>query len=542
MTNGIYFDKRIVEMKGKLFPGLTSKKGNRTTIKPHAPPEILFITSYPPRECGIATYSYDLKKALQNKFGQTFSLKICALESEIENHPYTDEVKYILNTANAQNYYELAQHINDDDNISIVLIQHEFGLFDRDGNYFQSFLNKLTKPIVVVFHTVLPKPDESLKFKISNIVDTCNAVIVMTNNSAQILMHDYKIPQDKISIISHGTHLVKHLNKESLKEKFNLSGRKILSTFGLISGGKGIETTLEALPYIIKKNPNILFLIIGKTHPSVIKHEGEKYRNMLMQKVVALQLQDHVKFVNTYLPLQDLLEYLQLTDIYLFTSRDPHQAVSGTFSYAISCGCPIISTPIPHACEVLGDDKGIIVDFDNPKQLAEAVDHLLDDEQLRKNIISSALQSMAATTWENSALAHAVLFEKIDANKIVLQYTIPSINTDHIKKLTTDFGIIQFSNINQPDINSGYTLDDNARALIALCHHYALTNDDEDIPLIQTYFNFIKHCLQTEGYFLNYADEKRNFTEQNHNTNLADANGRAIWALGYLISMSHLVP
>jgi hypothetical protein len=389
---------------------------------------------------------------------------------------------------------------------------------------------------------VLPRPDEFLKVKVQKISGIADSIIVMTNSSAQLLINDYEVPEKKITIIPHGTHLVPHSDKELLKNKYNLSGKKVLSTFGLLSWGKSIETTLDALPAIVKSNPDVLFLIIGKTHPSVMKHDGEKYRKMLETKVEELQLQQHVQFINYFLPLPDLLEYLQLTDIYLFTSRDPNQAVSGTFSYAISCGCPVISTPIPHAREVLGNDTGIIIDFESPDQLSETVISLLNDEQLRINMSSNGLHRMASTAWENAAIKHAMLFEKIINDQIIFRYKIPDVNLDHIKKLTTDFGIIQFSKINQPDIESGYTLDDNARALIAMCQHFELTKDEGDIKYITIYFNFIKHCLQTRGYFFNYVNEQKHFTEQNSLANLADSNGRAIWALGYLVSLGDLLP
>ncbi len=505
-------------------------------------PEILFLCSYPPRECGIATYSQDLIRALKNKFNKSFTIRICPLESESEQHTYTDEIKYILNTDYPAAFITLAKFINEDAGIGMVMIQHEFGLFKNNEDNFKQFLQALAKPVTIVFHTVIPDPDKSLKEKVQQIAGACQSIIVMTNNSAKILTDDYAVNTGKITIIPHGTHLVPHSDKELLKGKYNLSGKKILSTFGLLSAGKSIETTLDALPAIIKKNQDVLFLIIGKTHPSVIKQEGEKYRIMLEAKVEELQLQQHVQFINQFLQLPDLLEYLQLTDIYLFTSRDPNQAVSGTVSYAISCGCPVISTPIPHAREILQNDAGIIIDFQQPQQLTEAVNSLLNDEQLRRNISSNGLHLMAPTAWENAAIAHARLIEKLNNHQLVLHYKIPAINLDHIKKLTTGFGIIQFSKINHPDIDSGYTLDDNARALIAMCQHYELTKDIGDIAFIKIYLNFIQYCLQRGGYFLNYVNEQKQFTEQNNSTNLADSNGRAIWALGYLISIGELLP
>ncbi|CAH0997955.1 hypothetical protein EMA8858_04090 [Emticicia aquatica] len=519
-----------------------SKKGFSVSENTNQLPEILFITSYPPRECGIATYSQDLIKALTNKFNHSFKISICPLESNNEQHIYAERIKYILNTDNSFAFIKLAEIINQDDAIQMVMIQHEFGFFDKKEESFRQFLMILEKPIILVFHTVLPNPDEILRIKVQNIADLCESIIVMTQSSAKILSNDYSVNKKKITVIPHGTHLVPHLDKDFLKKKYNVSGRKVLSTFGLLGSGKSIETTLEALPSIIKKNADVLFLIIGKTHPTIVKHEGEKYRQILEAKVETLHLQDHVRFVNYFLPLSDLLEYLQLTDIYLFTSKDPNQAVSGTFSYAISCGCPIISTPIPHALEVLKNDAGIIIDFENPKQLSDAVIHLLNDEVLRKNIRSNGLHKMAPTSWENAAIAHAMLFEKTSENQVKLHYKIPNINLEHIKRLTTEFGMIQFSIINIPDIDSGYTLDDNARAMVAMCQHYELTKDKTDIKYLVIYLNFIKFCLQADGKFLNYVDEQKNFTEQNYQTNLADSNGRAIWALGYLISIGNILP
>lgn len=521
---------------------VSSSSGTYQSNRTNSVPEILFITSYPPRECGIATYSHDLIKALNNKFNHSFKISICPLESNNEKHVYTEEIKYILNTENSRSYIKLAEIINDNDAIQMVMIQHEFGFFNKNECDFKQFLNKLTKPIILVFHTVLPNPNELLRINVQLIANYCEAVVVMTNSSADILAKNYRIDQEKITVIPHGTHLVPHSEKALLKEKYNVSGKKILSTFGLLSSGKSIETTLDALPAIVKKNPDVLFLIIGKTHPNVVKQEGEKYRRMLETKVDALQLQQHVRFINHYLALPDLLEYLQLTDIYLFTSKDPNQAVSGTFSYAMSCGCAIISTPIPHAREVLKNDGGIIIDFENPLQLSKAVISLLADETLRKNISSNGLHRIVSTAWENAAIAHAILFEKIADSQISLHYKIPVVNLDHLKRMTTKVGMIQFAVINQPDIDSGYTLDDNARAMVAMCQHYELTKDKADLDYIFIYFNFIKYCLQPNGIFLNYVSEDGIFTEQNYETNLNDSNGRAIWALGYLISIGELLP
>jgi len=273
-----------------------------------------------------------------------------------------------------------------------------------------------------------------------------------------------------------------------------------------------------------------------------VKNDGEKYREMLEQKVKDLEVQNNVRFINKYLELPELLEYLQLTDIYVFTTNDPHQAVSGTFAYAMSCACPIISTPIPHAKEILTADTGIIFDFRNSGQLAESVNKLLNDDELRKHMSTNALQKIVSTAWENSAVAHAALFEKISGNKLKLQYNLPEINLEHLNQMTTDTGIIQFSKINQPDIDSGYTLDDNARALIAMCMYFKKTQDKNCLPQIKKYLDFIKLCQQSGGDFQNYLNQECKFTVQNKDVNLEDSNGRAIWALGYVISLIGILP
>jgi len=525
--------------------GRTFNKKIQRFITPKASsklPEVLFITSYPPRECGIATYSQDLIKALNNKFSGSLCMKVCALESGISHYTYPKEVKYVLKTSLASGYHKLATAINEDKQIQIVLVQHEFGLYKVQEKAFQQFLQTLTKPVSIVFHTVLPHPDLALREKIHAMATFCSSFVVMTRHSADILVKKYDIPAEKIHVIAHGTHLVQHINKQTLKTKYGLQNRKILTTFGLLSSGKSIETTLEALPAIIRECPEVLFLIIGKTHPEVVRTEGEMYRSRLERKVLSLNLQNHVKFINSYLELEDLLEYLQLTDIYLFTSNDPNQAVSGTFVYAMSCGCPIISTPIPHAKEVLTAKNGILIDFQNSYQLAKGVLRLVNDEPLRSSISSNNLQKIVSTAWENSAVAHALLFEQMAGEQIHLQYDRPEINLSHLKHMTTNTGIIQFSQINQPDIQSGYTLDDNARAMVALCMHIKETGLTDSLPEIGKYLSFIRLCQKDTGNFYNYVNQNNQFTDQNETTNLEDSNGRAVWALGYVISLKDLLP
>lgn len=504
--------------------------------------EILFITSNLPRICGIATYSHDLINSLKSKFGQSFTLSVCALETDDVTYHYPAEVKYRLNTSKASEFNNMVSVINNDEDISAVCIQHEFGFYRRHENAFINFLQDLTKPILLVFHTVLPQPNEVLRSMVQQVVSPCKAVVVMTRHAARLLMDEYGIPEQKVTVIAHGTHLVPHESKELLKTAYGLQGRKVLTTFGLLSSGKSIETTLNALPAIVEECPEVVFLIIGKTHPEVVKEEGEAYRNSLKDLVKEHGLTQHVQFINSFLALPELLEYLQLTDIYLFTSSDPNQAVSGTFAYAMSCACPIISTPIPHAKEALTEHTGIVIDFGNAQQLAEGANRLLNDEPLRSRFSFQTLQRTVSTAWENSAVAHATLLNDIIPGNIPLLYTLPPVKLNHLKQMTTQTGMIQFSRVNQPDISSGYTLDDNARALIAMAMVVKLTGDEKQLEYIDRYLRFIKFCQQPGGDFLNYVDKNKTFTYQNQVTNLDDANGRAIWALGYIISLKGVLP
>lgn len=497
--------------------------------------EILCVTTYPPRVCGIATFSDDLIQAINKKFRQNFVVKVCAVESSIEKHTYNDTVKYILNTSEREEFSTVAEKINSDTDIKLVCIQHEFGLYSENKKAFLQFAQTITKPIVIVFHTVLPRPKDVLHKYLQEIIAACQAVVVMTHTSSAILQKEYQIEADKINIIPHGTHLVSQMSKRRLKEKYGFPGMRILSTFGLLSPGKSIETTLDALPAIVKENPMVIFLIIGETHPTIIKSEGEAYREMLKAKIIELNLTDHVRFVNFYLDLPILLEYLQMTDIYLFTSSDPDQAVSGTFVYALSCGCPIIATPIPHALELLKDDSGIIFDFHNSEQLAKSTNYLLKNEKLRIQMGMAGLQKTASTAWENTAIAYTWLFKKTIGSDEELSYSLPAVNTEHIKRMSRHFGIVQFSRGNRPDLDTGYTLDDNARALIALCKVDVDRKDPTCEKYVKRYLDYIKYCMQDDGSLKNYVDKSYKFTTQNDEVLLEDSNGRAVWALGFFI-------
>lgn len=512
----------------------------RENLKPGK--EILVLTSYPPRECGIATYSKDLINALREGMSSSFSVSICALENEKSIRNYPSEVKYFLNINNQSDYIQLAERINRDKNIQAVFIQHEFGLYGGEfGEYLMYFLYSLSKPVYVTFHTVIPSPEEKRKLIVRSMVTIAEKTIVMTKKSAQILVEDYGLSESKITIIPHGIHPIEPKGKVKLHKAYGYENKKIISTFGLLSSNKNIETALEALPKVIEKFPEVMYVILGKTHPEVIKNEGEEYREFLKQKVKDLGLENQVSFINLYLETSELLEFLQLTDIYLFTSKDRDQAVSGTFAYAMACGCPVVATAIPHAKELLTEDIGILVDFENPGQLASALIRLLDDDELREWMGKNAIYKSKASEWKNVAVKHARVLQSHVAEK-ELNFDLPEISLKHILKLTDRFGILQFSNMEIPDISSGYTLDDNARALIAMCMHWESKKDPKIFLLMDKYLSLLESCQREDGVFFNYIDHEGNEHLQNEGENLEDANGRAIWALGTLVAHREHLP
>jgi glycosyltransferase involved in cell wall biosynthesis len=508
----------------------------------HHAAEILMVSSFPPRECGIATYTQDLVNALHLQFDNQFRCVICALESDATHHRYPNAPSYILQTNDRNAFVKSAFRINRNARIKLVVIQHEFGLFAANEEAFLHFLEQLNAAVVMVFHTVLPVPEVKFKTYVKALITAVDAVVVMTDHAASILRSEYDIPPAKINIIPHGTHLAPFVDRVVLKARYGLSNQHVLTTFGLLGPGKSIETTLKALPDLLAKVPNTIFLVLGKTHPAIMREKGEAYRQQLEALVVELGIGEHVRFVNAYLPLPVLLDYLQLTDVYVFSSHDPHQAVSGTFAYAVSSGCPIVSTPIPHAREVLANNNGIIFDFDDASQLSAALLRLVGNEALCSELAHNGLRQMAATAWNNAALAHGRLFHELSHGQFALKYRLPPIQLRHLKNLTTDFGLLQFSKLAVPDHDSGYTVDDNARALMAICEHYAIFGHQADLELATTYLQFLEGCLLPDGRLLNYVDRARQFSLQNFEENLEDSTGRAIWALGHVCGMSATLP
>ncbi|OYT54799.1 MAG: hypothetical protein B6U72_01655 [Candidatus Altiarchaeales archaeon ex4484_2] len=456
---------------------------------------ILYMGTYPPRECGIATFTKDLAKAMNEKFNLGTKSRILAInndETSIYNYP--GEVIFQVNDTDVQGYIEIAKKINETKNIKLINIQHEFGIFGgKYGNHLLPFLETLSKPVVTTFHTVLPNPKPELKRIVNKIAEKSRCIIVMTHCAVEILRKDYGLTAKDIVVIPHGIPSVPFDSRMKQKKKIGYEDRLILSSFGMMNPGKGYEYVIESLPKVIGRFPSLLYLIIGETHPVVRKQEGERYRNLLEGKVKELGLGKYVKFYNKYVTMSEIIDYLKATDVYVFSSTDPNQIVSGTLSYAMGCGRVVVSTPTLHAKEAVDPKRGILLDeFNNPKLFADTIIKLLSKPSMRNAMEENAYSYTRHMTWPNVALSYLKVFERyIDVSEKYEK--LPKIKLKHMITLTDDFGIIQFADHAKPDPSSGYCLDDNARAMIVCSMYYNIFRSDLTLNLINIYLDFLQY-------------------------------------------------
>ncbi|MEK6934981.1 MAG: glycosyltransferase [Nanoarchaeota archaeon] len=504
------------------------------------PFQVLYVSSFPPRECGIATFTQDLTQALDKKINPTVKSAILAINdngSSIYN--YKKDVINQMDESDMEHYIEKVKEINENENIKLVCIQHEFGLFGGEyGSYLLPFMESLTKPVVVNFHSVIQNPNIERKKVVQAIAKRCSAILVMTEIGKKILSEQYNIDQSKIKIIPHGVPNVKRADVINAKEKLGLSNRIVLSTFGLLSRGKGIEYVIRSLPKVVKKYPNLLYVIVGETHPKVRKEEGESYRLKLINIVKRLKLTENVRFYNKYLSLEEIIQYLQASDIYINASLDPDQITSGTVAYSLGAGKAIISTPSLYARDVLSKNRGILVPFRNSKSFTNAIFHLIEDPKLKKEIENNAYELGKTMIWSNVANSYFEVYKNIvDINPNVGLRKLPKIRLDHMRNLTDDTGIVQHSKYSIKNNNTGYTLDDNARALIVASRHYNLQKNNITNRLINRYLSFIHYTQMRNGKFHNFVSYKRKFLDK---VGSEDSFGRALWACATVVSSNNI--
>ncbi|MCX6344432.1 MAG: glycosyltransferase family 4 protein [Armatimonadetes bacterium] len=374
--------------------------------------EPVYVSTYPPSECGIAMFCKDLSSSVA-KYTPFSKPSIIAVKREHEIEPYSRVVRYQILRENRQSYLDAAKFINDS-SIDIVSLQHEYGIFGGDdGEYALDFLEALEKPAVATLHTVLQNPSPNQKRILQEMGRLCKAMVVMVKMGRKILLETYDIDPKKATVIPHGVPNVHRVKASSVKNALGLSNAKIMSTFGLINRGKGIEYVIKAMPKILEKNPNMIYLVLGETHPGVRKYEGESYRNMLAETINDLGISENVRFNNRFLSLSELVRYLCATDVYITPYLNKDQICSGTLAYAVGCGKAILSTPYLYAEEVLADGRGKLVDFESSDSIAENVNLIMEDKELKESMENAAYIYGRRAAWFNVAVDYLDLFHRI---------------------------------------------------------------------------------------------------------------------------------
>jgi len=373
-----------------------------------------YFSTYPPRECGIANFTKDLVDAISELDGSKPS--IIAINEKGAIYDYERCVKWRIDRDDTEDYVKAAEYVNKS-NIQLLVVQHEFGLYGGDyGEYIKLFLDNVKKPIITTLHTVQPNFDQKAIEVLKYIAEKSESIIVIAHAAIDMLKQQ-GIPYKKCVVIPHGCPSVNCKNNLSIKESLGLKGRLVASTFGLINSGKGIEYAIQALPDVIKKEPRIIYLIIGETHPEVRKQEGEKYRNELTKLVSELGLEEHVRFTNRFITKRELIKFLQATDIYLTPYISPNQISSGALIYAIGAGKAVISTPYYHAIEVLANDRGILCKFEDSASIAAGIHRLLD-ESFRSEIQRKAYKYSRHFLWKNVAKKYVTLIKTITKQRV----------------------------------------------------------------------------------------------------------------------------
>ncbi|MHB9035363.1 MAG: glycosyltransferase family 4 protein [Armatimonadota bacterium] len=386
--------------------------------------EPAYISTYPPSECGIATFCKDLSSSVA-KYTPFSKPSIVAVKREHEIEPYERVVRFQVFKENKQSYLDAAKFINDS-TIDIVSVQHEFGIYGGDdGEYILDFLEALEKPAVATLHTVLQRPSPNQKRIIQEMGKKCGAMVVMVRTGREILLDVYGIDPKKATVVPHGVPNVHRVSAASVKRALGVADKSIISTFGLISRGKGIEHVIRAMPKILEKHPNAIYLVLGETHPGVRKHEGESYRNMLMETASELGIDDNVRFNNRFLTLNELVRYLCATDVYVTPYLSKDQITSGTLAYALGCGKAIASTPYLYAEEVLAEGRGTLVDFESPESIAKTVIRILGDKELKESMENAAYAYGRRAAWFNVAVDYLDLFHRIITRQKAVKEGVP---------------------------------------------------------------------------------------------------------------------
>ena len=502
---------------------------------------IAFVGNYSPRICGIATFTTDLCEATAKQLGRRSHVFAVAVNDTDQGYAYPRRVEFTIQKNQQSDYYEAANFVNAS-NADVVCVQHEYGIYGGwDGVYILSLISSLSVPVVVVLHTVLKTPTPNQKKIIQEMAQRAGQLVVMSELAVTLLHEVYVVPAEKVRRLYHGTPDFTALDNSRYKKRFQVEGKQTLMTFGLLSPNKGIETVINALPELVREFPKLIYVVLGKTHPNILKEYGEKYRTSLIALVDKLGLHEHVIFDDRFVSLEELCAWLMAADIYITPYLNEAQIVSGTLSYAVGAGTAIISTPYWYAKELLAEGRGLLIDFADFAALAATLRGLLADKAKLKSLRAKTYKFGRQMRWEIVAEKYLKLFLRtaaVTAKRSMALKTPPLLLREppfdlaHLQRLTDDTGLIQHAKYIVPDRHTGYCLDDNSRALMLCAWAFSLLRGDDAKELISTYFSFTHFMQNSDGRFRNFMDYQRHFLDE---TGSDDACGRALWALGYII-------
>ncbi|MBU1935516.1 glycosyltransferase family 4 protein [Patescibacteria group bacterium] len=509
---------------------------------------IAFIGNYLPRQCGIATFTTDLCEAVANEHKGISCFAIPVNDNET-GYEYPPRVRFELTEKDIESYRRAADFLNIN-NVDMVSLQHEYGIYGgRAGGYILTLLRELRMPIVTTLHTILREPDPDQRRVLEEIIALSDRVVVMSKRGVDFLKKIYQVPQDKIDLIPHGIPDLQFLDPSFNKDLFGVEDKIVLLSFGLLSPNKGIENVISALPAIAEKYPNIVYMIVGATHPHIIQNEGETYRLSLQWLAHEKGVEGNVIFYNRFVSLEELVQFIGAADIYITPYLDPAQITSGTLAYTVGAGKAIISTPYWYAEEMLDNGRGALVPFSDPKALAEQVIDLLGNESKRHAMRKRAYMFGRDMIWPRVAKRYMQSFECARTERHKRAQTefavkpldkrawdLPPLKLDHLENMTDETGIIQHAIFTIPNYNEGYATDDNARALIISILLEELGNNEAN-KLATRYLAFLWYAFNPETRrFRNFLDYQRNWLES---TGSEDSHGRALWALGTVLGRSN---
>ncbi|NCF69247.1 MAG: glycosyltransferase [Chloroflexi bacterium] len=509
-----------------------------------------FIGNYLPRQCGIATFTTDLCEAIATEYSDTTCIALPVNDIEA-GYAYPPRVRFELAQKDIDSYRRAADFLNIN-GVDLVSLQHEYGIFGgSEGSHILALLRDLRMPIVTTLHTVLQEPSPDQRRVLQEVTALSDRVVVMSERGVAFLDELYGVPPEKIDLIPHGIPDVAFVDPSFHKDLFGVQGKMILLSFGLLSANKGIETVIAALPAIVARYPNVIYIIVGATHPHVLRQEGETYRLSLQRLAQELGVTGNVIFYNRFVSLEELIEFISAADIYITPYLNPAQITSGTLAYTLGAGKAVVSTPYWYAEEMLADDRGALVPFRDPPALADQVIDLLDDESKRHAMRKRAYLFGRAMIWPQVAQRYMESFERARAERrsfIPSGFAVkplnqrpgelPPLKLDHMRHMTDDTGMIQHANFIVPNYQEGYSIDDNARALIVSTHLAELELDDGlAFALAYRYLAYIGYAFNREnGRFRNFMNYQRNWLEESGSE---DSHGRTLWALGTVLGRSN---